>query len=137
MINLLLGKQTYDDCPEGVAMIGVRGIYYEISDVAKNLKIFVIQEKRSDIFKELTYSRKKVDQCSTIQTAYGAESKMLSCERAEDEIISPIKDGKTMLETRAIKSHCYGKTLGEILKTPDPVANNWFCCEVWEKNKEQ
>ncbi|TSC95011.1 MAG: hypothetical protein CEN87_23 [Parcubacteria group bacterium Licking1014_1] len=112
---------------------GVEGHYNEISRARKAVDILIARDGRSDILKELAYSRKKTDECSTIQTAYGAESKMLDCERAEDNIMSPITEGKTIIKTKSIESRCYGKSLGKILKTSEPMADNWFCCEVREK----
>ena len=84
---------------------------------------------RTDVLKELSYSRKKMSEVSTAQTSFGDEVKVLNCERAKDHIISPIIDGKTKLDSRDIKDYCYGKVLGKVLGTPEPMADNWFYCE--------
>ena len=70
-----------------------------------------------------------MNESSTAQSAFGKEVKTLSCERVQDEIISPIKEGETRVDSKTTKSYCYGKILGKILKTPEPMADNWFACE--------
>ena len=126
MINLLRGGATAN-CP-----VNKDGIFYYYDKIYKESKTFyefVIADGRTDILKELSYSRKKINEGSTVQSAFGNEAKVLSCERVQDEIISPIKEGQTKINGKTIKSYCYGKNLGQILKTPEPMADNWFYCE--------
>jgi hypothetical protein len=135
MINLLKGKLANDDCPIGTEYKGVEYYYNQINGGVKTLIISGTQVKRSDILKELSYSRKTANECSTVQNNYETQTRILSCTRVEDEIISPIKDknNKTIIENKSLNSYCYGKALGEILKTSEPLADNWFCCESREK----
>ena len=123
MIDLLL---IGGECGAGK---GAEGYYNQVNNGQKTIYIFILKEGRSDILKELSYSRKKMNEASTVQSAFGKEAKILSCERVQDEIISPIKEGKTSMGNKTIKSYCYGKNLGKILKTPEPMADNWFYCE--------
>jgi len=127
MINLLKGGST-ENCPKEE-----KGIFYYYDKIYKESKDFykfILTGDRSDILKSLSYSRKKMDEASTVQTAYNKEVKILSCERVQDEIISPIKEGEIRINgSKVIESYCYGKNLGEILKTSKPLADNWFYCE--------
>ena len=102
-----------------------------------DFEIFTIQQNRSDIVKELSYSRKQTNACSVAQNNYGIDKRILSCTRAEDEVIYPVTGPsatmKTIINGVSTSSYCYGKALGEILKTPDPLADNWFCCSQRQK----
>jgi len=89
----------------------------------------VIAEGRSDIVKELEYSRQKVNECSTKRTSYGDEAKFLNCERAENNIDPLVRnfDQKTIINGTATPYYCYGKKLNP------SFMDNWFCCEKIEK----
>ena len=126
IINLLRGGSS-KSCPR--KEYGIFYYYDKIYKGSKDFYKFFLTSNRSDVLKELSYSRKKMDEGSTVQSAFGKEAKILSCERVQDEIISPIKEGKTRIEGDSIKSYCYGKDLGKIMATPFPLADNWFYCE--------
>lgn len=126
MINLLKGGST-KSCP--VKKDGIFYYYDKIYKESKTFYKFAIVDGRSEILKELSYSRKKMNAGSTVQSSFGKEAKILSCERVQDEIISPIKEGKTIINDKTTKSYCYGKILGKVLQTPEPLADNWFYCE--------
>lgn len=134
MIDLLQGAIGDKVCAQGK---GIEYYYNQIAMGVKDFMLFITAEKKSDVLKELSYSRKKTNECSVVQNNYGIETRTLSCTRVEDEILSPITDNynKTIVGDKAISSYCYGKALGEILKTPAPMADNWFCCE--NRTKEQ
>jgi hypothetical protein len=137
MINLMLGKNAKDSCQEGVEYKGIDYYRNEISNGVKEFISSALKGSVSDIVKELSYSRKKTDECSLRQNNYGTEKRILSCTRVEDEIISPIIGGSTpgvaIVNGEATSSYCYGKALGAILKTSDPLADNWFCCDERRK----
>ncbi len=124
MINLLKGGKT-KNCP--VEKKGVGFYYNKIYDGYKSLYAFIVSEKRSDILKELTYSRTTTSQCSLIKNAEGDQAKLLSCIRAEDEIIPPIGTGETIVNGQIIKAHCYGQNLWK--EGVEGLTDNWFCCE--------
>ncbi|MCX6720039.1 MAG: hypothetical protein NTV36_02935, partial [Candidatus Staskawiczbacteria bacterium] len=93
-----------------------------------------MQEPRSDILKELSFSRQKTNECSLVNSAFGQNARMLSCTRVEHELISPINTGKITIDDKTFKDYCYGKRLGNLLDTN--LTNNWFCCQQWEKSPE-
>ena len=82
-------------------------------------------EPRSDIMKELTYSRKQANQCSVVRNNFGTESRLMSCTRVEAEVISPIIDGHIIYSGEEINSYCYGENLNNSL------TDNWFCCQTY------
>ena len=124
IINLLKGGKT-DNCPAEQKGVGFYNdkIYYGY----KELYAFVVSEKRSDILKELTYSRTTTNACSLIKNANGDQAKLLSCLRAEDGIIPPIGRGETIVNEQIIKAHCYGQNLWK--EGVEGLTDNWFCCE--------
>jgi hypothetical protein len=134
MIDFLLGAICKDACKKGE---GIPYFRNQVNIAEKDFIIFTIEQNRSDIVKELEYSRQQTNSCSTVQNNYGAETRILSCTRVQDEIISPTVDkySKTIIKDKSFTSYCYGKSLGEILKTPDPLADNWFCCEDRKKDE--
>lgn len=87
-------------------------------------------EPRSDIIKELTYSRSQTNKCSLVRNNYGTNSRLLSCTRAEDEVMPPIIGGDIIYNSEKVKSYCYGKNLDASL------TDNWFCCENYSDQKE-
>jgi|SRR3989344_312196 len=87
-------------------------------------------EPRSDIMKELTYSRKQANQCSVVRNNFGTESRLMSCTRVEAEVISPIIDGHIIYSGEEINSYCYGENLNNSL------TDNWFCCQTYSPNTE-
>lgn len=139
IINLLLGKEEgnkktnnkSDACPKGTeeGFKGVKWHLEQIKDSFKKIQDFVEKDKRSDILKELEYSRQGINSCST---NYSKETRVLSCTRVEHEIMSPIigstEPGIAIINNKATSQYCYGKELGAI-SGDDPVADNWFCCQ--------
>jgi hypothetical protein len=95
---------------------------------------YMLKEPRSDIMKELTYSRKTVNNCSLVNTAYGANARLLSCTRVEDELISPINNSFIKYDNRNYPGYCYGTELGKVLTTPKDLTDNWFCAEQYSKD---
>ena len=87
----------------------------------------VLVEPRSDIMKELTYSRQTTNTCSTNNTVFGATNRLLSCTRVEDELLSPINGSKINFDNKNWSSYCYGKNLGIMDKKS--LTDNWFCCQ--------
>ncbi|MCX6741523.1 MAG: hypothetical protein NTY61_03955, partial [Candidatus Parcubacteria bacterium] len=91
----------------------------------------MLKEPRSDIMKELTYSRKTTNNCSVTSNSSGSKNRLLDCTRVEDELISPTTTGQTIINGEAINSYCYGKELGKLFDTP--LTDNWFCCQQYQK----
>jgi len=141
MINLLRGKKVNEDCPKGKEYKGIGWYYMKIGEALEKLKGFTIEE-RAEILKKLIYSRKKMNECSGISTGFGREIRLLSCERVIDEIIPPIVSGKVVIKIReygqeilkTLEGYCYGGEAGKILKTSEPLTDNWFCCEKVKKD---
>ena len=86
-------------------------------------------EPRSDIVKELTYSRSQINKCSLERNIYGTRSRLLSCTRVEDEIILPAVEGPVILGGGKVDGYCYGKNLDQNL------TDNWFCCQEYSKDE--
>ncbi|HCC59662.1 MAG: hypothetical protein A2402_03075 [Candidatus Staskawiczbacteria bacterium RIFOXYC1_FULL_37_43] len=134
MIDFLLGAMCKDACKKGE---GVPYFRNQVNIAEKDFLIFTIEQNRSDIVKELEYSRQQTNTCSAVQNNYGAQTRLLSCTRVQDEIISPQVDkySKTIIGNKTFSSYCYGKSLGKILQNSEPLADNWFCCE--DRKKEE
>jgi hypothetical protein len=88
-----------------------------------------LKETRSDILKELEYSRKETNSCSLTGNAYGLQkTRLLDCTRVEDEIIPPERPGNgTIINDQTYKNDCYGTQLGKLLDMS--MTDNWFCCD--------
>ncbi len=98
-----------------------------------------IEEPRSDILKQLTYSRQQTDYCSTNSTAYGqSQVRLLNCSRAENELLPPINQDKIQLNGKAYPGKCYGEKLGKAAGAD--LTDDWMCCTQWSdtqsKNKD-
>jgi hypothetical protein len=135
ILNMLKGKKASDGCPKGVEYKGIKYYHDQIKNTLANLLTLV--SSRSDILKRLEYSRNMTDSCSTTQNNYGDYVQLLSCTRAEDEIVYPIVDknaNKTILNGKATPAYCYGKELGKI-SGGATLMDNWFCCELREIDK--
>jgi len=105
----------------------------------------IITEPRSDILKELTYSRQSVNSCSVISNTTGDETKLFNCTRAEDELVPPINSNKMtkdelvailkpeqsdqidLGDKKTVDGYCYGTNLGKLFKKT--LTDNWFCCQ--------
>lgn len=88
----------------------------------------MLKEPRSDIMKQLTYSRQKTNGCSTAQDNFGNQERMLNCTRAEDEKIPSVINGLTVFKNQKYPHYCYGTKLGNLAKTS--LTDNWFCCNL-------
>ena len=91
----------------------------------------IITEPRSDIMKELTYSRQSTSNCSLTNSSFGSQDRLLNCTRVEDELISPISVGEITFNNKTINAYCYGKELGKLFDIP--LTDNWFCCQEIQK----
>lgn len=149
MINLLLGKNKSDKCPKNEIIIGAVQIYPQIKAKLDVIKDFIVKS-RTEIIKELIYSRNKINDCSSESKAntVADQTKLISCTRVNNNFISPIAGTKTILNGKEVDFPCYGKTLGKLFSNsatnyetldpsdpsyikPDyiePETDNWFCC---------
>jgi hypothetical protein len=119
-----------------------------------NYDTWIISEPRSDILKELTYSRQQIDSCNVKSTDYGlSKARLLSCSKAERELVPPINTTEYLkkqelsnilhipLETERleklidekIEGVCYGQKLGLI--TGVDIMDNWFCVTQWADDR--
>lgn len=135
MINLLMGKTTPEGCPENTKFCGIPCYYSEsegegvnclnkcednefgLKEKLEEMKEFAI-EKRSDVLKELIYSRKKMDEYSALTAEYGSQAKkLLSCRGA-------------YLGTHILKKRCYGTLEGTVRNPSEILLDNWFFCSI-------
>ena len=91
----------------------------------------IITEPRSDIMKELTYSRQQTDSCSLQNNLYNSQSRLFDCTRVEDELMSPISTSKINFNNEDVSGYCYGKELGKLFNKD--LTDNWFCCQQYQK----
>ena len=87
---------------------------------------------RSDIMKQLTYSRQATNQCSASNSTYGADARLLDCTRVEDELIPPVNSQTMTYNKQAFPGYCYGTKLGKA--TGASLTDNWFCCAQYSNN---
>jgi hypothetical protein len=101
-----------------------------------NFYTTIIKEPRSDIMKELTYSRKQTDSCSLVNSTNDLSSRLFDCTRVEDELMPPINNGEITFNNgsvnETIAGYCYGKELGKILTSPLDLTDDWFCCNEFQ-----
>lgn len=93
---------------------------------------FVMPDQRTDVLKELTYSRQEINQCSADQNITGTGNiRMFSCQRVLDDIIPPIveSDKNIIFNKKTIPHYCYGTLVGTMFEKKI-ATNNWFCCET-------
>jgi hypothetical protein len=91
---------------------------------------YMLAEPRSDILKELTYSRNMANTCSALTNTY--DSRLLSCTRVQEELIDPVNNNSIKFDNKNFLGYCYGRELGKILNTS--LTDNWFCAEI-QKNE--
>ena len=113
---------------------------------------YMLKEPRSDILKELTYSRQATDDCSYTTKAYQAETRVLDCTTAKHQLISPIVGNKITKDYLSVLTHsnqinlgslttldnyCYGKNLGQVVVPSKDLdlTDNWFCCDKFIRDK--
>jgi len=98
----------------------------------------MIKEPRSDIIKELAYSRKTMSDCSLINSAYDQSIVPFSCTVVQDELVPPIFSNQLNFKGNILDGYCYGQAIDQTLqKTPVDkrvyLTDNWFCVEEREK----
>ncbi len=108
--------------------------YKNFKDDFTDFYVTMLKEPRSDVMKQLDYSRQTTDNCSLINSAYGPQARLLSCTRVEDELIPPINTSQIKFNNKTVNSYCYGKEVGKLLN--ESLTDNWFCCEQASKNLE-
>jgi len=93
--------------------------------------VSMLTEPRSDIIKELAYSRKTADACSLAGNSDKNNFRLLSCTRVEDELMPTINTNKITYNGKTFPGYCYGRDLGNYSqpKANPTFTDNWFCCE--------
>jgi hypothetical protein len=110
--------------------------YNKLIEPYGELFAFYINDQRSEIFKELTYSREKINDCSVAANTHGTQVKIMGCGRIEDELIPPINTNmSTILNGKTIQNYCYGSKLGKLFNMN--LNDNWFCCEVYNPEESE
>jgi len=110
----------------------ISNAYNKLTEPYGELWDFYINDQRSDVLKELTYSREKTNNCSVQKNSYGEQVKLMDCGRIEDELIPPMNNAtSTIINGKEIKNYCYGKKLGELFNTN--LNDNWFCCQMYNQ----
>jgi len=110
----------------------VSGYYNQIKDGLSSLNLFILIDKRTDIVKELIYSRNTMNDCSVYakqQNPVYIYSSVVTEFRSFVE--GPIK---TISCYRAymngfVQERCYGWFEGFVSTPPEDLTDNWFCCE--------
>ncbi|MDD4990567.1 MAG: hypothetical protein PHW31_04690, partial [Candidatus Pacebacteria bacterium] len=96
----------------------------------------IVEEPRSDIIKQLSYSRQSINNCSLVSNIYGTKARLFSCTRVEDELIAPVADRQIKFFGVTIDG-CYGGQgnghLGKVFNLTD----NWFCCDEYTETPTQ
>ena len=115
MINLLRGGST-ENCP--VVKDGIPFHYSKVYEAFRIFYKFVVVDARTDILKELSYSRKKMDQCSQQSVKLGKDViQTFSCTNAYRGI-------------SALQERCYGIYDGQVKTPPEDKTDNWFCLKT-------
>lgn len=145
MLNLLLGSSGYS-CPKGEAVKGNPQRHEEIKEKTERIEEFILTG-RSDIFKELIYSRETMDSCSSKSKAntVAEQTKLVNCRRIRNNFVSKIFGDKTIISGIEVEYPCYGADL-QYSFDPSlssnsssqsslgsktiimPQTDNWFCC---------
>ena len=86
-------------------------------------------EPRSDIIKQLAYSRKTISGCSYQASNSISASTLLSCTVAEDYNLPPINTNQTNYKNQKFPKYCYGVKLGKYASPAESLTDNWFCCQ--------
>lgn len=110
----------------------VSGYYDKIKEGLASLNLFILIGKRTDIVKELIYSRNTMNDCSVYakqQNPVYIYSSVVTEFRSFVE--GPIK---TISCYRAymngfVQERCYGWFEGFVSTPPEDLTDNWFCCE--------
>jgi hypothetical protein len=92
----------------------------------------VLSDSKSDIIKQLSYSRSTANTCSLVNSAYGSNAKLLNCTWVEHQMISPISNGQIIFDGVAYDG-CYGGQENGHLGKINNLTDNWFCCQEYQK----
>jgi len=99
-----------------------------------NFFISNVFEPRTDVLKELTYSRGKIGECSLVNNNFDRDGSLFSCQRVENEIMPAINNSKFKIGDKTFNSYCYGKEVGKLLGAD--MTDNWFCCEKFQTQRQ-
>ena len=114
LINLLKGGST-KNCP--VEKDGIIYYYDKLYKGSKDFYKFVLVDARTDVLKELSYSRKEMDNCSQQSVKLGEDViRTMSCTKARG--------------TNSLLEGCYGIFSGRVEAPPKDKTDNWFCLKT-------
>jgi hypothetical protein len=160
LVNLLRGKTMEDSCPQYIPRCGMQcyyskqadncsqkclyngdnyGIKEAFEDLQKSFEDGQVAKDRSEIIKQLAYSRKQTDTCGSRSVAYGSalDIKMLNCQRVMDEIVFPESQNyfTTILDWQVHDNYCYGRWAGMVFENKN-LTDDWYCCEAQQTNPQ-
>ena len=141
--NVTPAKCNFDSCHGNSCQQMVNWLekiidqHTDIKTSTKDLYVSLFNDPRSDVLKELTYSRNKTNTCSTLQNESGqTNSRLLNCQRVIDDIVFSItKDGKLNADQKTILRYCYGTDASGIYGVRGSL-DNWFCCQTTKVQEE-
>ncbi|MBI1866541.1 MAG: hypothetical protein HY005_02270 [Candidatus Staskawiczbacteria bacterium] len=115
IINLLRGGST-QNCP-----VNKDGVFYYYDKIYKGSKTFyefITVDERTDVLKELSYSRKKMNECSQQAVKLGKDTvQTFNCTNAYRGV-------------SALQKRCYGIYDGQVKTPSEDKTDNWFCLKT-------
>ena len=105
--------------------------YKQFKSDSTDFYTYMLTEPRSDILKELTYSRQAANNCSKTYSASGIETRLLSCTRVEDELVDPANSSNMLFNNKTLPGYCYGIELGKYSNSSLSYTDNWFCAQKY------
>lgn len=130
--NAICADKKNNPCQQMMNNLTDAVVYYAKIKVSYiNSYLTNILEPRSDILKQLQYSREKTSDCSAVKNVYGNnETRLFNCTRVMHELMPPVNSGKIIFENEEINSYCYGKELGKLFD--QQLTDDWFCCQEYQ-----
>ena len=112
------------------------------TDIKSGLLSFpLINDSRTDVLKELTYTRNQINICSSSQSDGDLSTRMFNCQKVLDDIIpritgkKPFSESTIIIDKEKIYHYCYGTMTGAIFEK-NISTNNWFCCEAFHQQED-
>ena len=115
------------------------GIKEAFEDLKKLFEDDKVAKDRSEVIKQLAYSRKQTNTCGSRSVAYGSDLdiKMLNCQRVMDEIVFPESQNyfTTILDWQTHNDYCYGRWAGMVFQQKQ-LTDDWYCCEAQQSTSQ-
>ncbi|MDP3882976.1 MAG: hypothetical protein Q8Q48_02885 [Candidatus Staskawiczbacteria bacterium] len=130
---------TGNSCQQMIDWLKNVSSYYQTAEI-NFLTLYgdvLLEKGRTDVMKQLTYSREEINDCSVSGSNYGTETRLLNCQRVQHEIIPPVTKDYVMVDNEAINGYCYGQELNKATDGKDLFMDNWFCIIEENINQEE